>query len=313
MKIAAYSAGSIERASSRLRSFYLFSLAKEFGLDVSRPSKYSEALCFDVVHIQKLLDFKLLFWVAIYRIFGLQVIYDIDDQPTGLKSFLGYLLVLFLSSVITVDSESRKLYWNKYLYFKKIEVINDIADSADVDLKLRKRTNLVDSYGFFWTGYACNLQSLNGFVNSLSDSLKCKLTVSIERESIEYFQDRYPMIKFIPWFLDVAYDDIIDAKFMILNHNFDQDSLLKSENKMVLAILAGFIPIVSRTPSYEKLAKSLDADFLLFDGIEDVVRIATGLRQIDSHVFLTNALDFINMNYSRSAVLKTFNRRVLCQ
>ena len=33
MKIAAYTVGNIDVASSRLRSFYLFSLAKDFGLD----------------------------------------------------------------------------------------------------------------------------------------------------------------------------------------------------------------------------------------------------------------------------------------
>ncbi|CAK0772873.1 conserved hypothetical protein [Gammaproteobacteria bacterium] len=311
MKIAAYSISGIERASSRLRSFYLFSFAKEFGLEVSRPSRYRDALSCDVVHIQKILTYKLIIWMVIFRVFGLRIVFDIDDQPMGRKSFLGYWLALFLSSVITVDTEARRNYWKNYLFFKKIIVINDIADTNDVELKIRERRNSLDNHSFFWIGYSCNLQSLDGFVEFVKNSTKYKLIVSTEKEAIATLKNRYPFIKFVPWFDGVAYDDCIEAKFMILNHNLDQSSLLKSENKMVLAMLAGFVPIVSRTPSYEKLAQSLDADFLLFDHIDDVAGIATNLAETDFHAFFERSLDFINLNYSRKAVLSCFNKKVL--
>jgi len=313
MKIAAYSIGGIEKASSRLRSFYLFSFAKEFGLNVSRPSRYRDALSFDVVHIQKILSYKLIFWMIVFQVFGLRVVYDIDDQPGGRKAFLGYLVVLFLSSVITVDSEARKNYWKKFLFFKKIVVINDIADSNDVHLRVKERGDLLDAHVFFWIGHADNVRSLEGFIEFLKNSTNHKLIISTEKEAITSLKNRYPFIKFVPWFDGVAYDDCIEASFMILNHNFDQASLLKSENKMVLAILAGFIPIASRTPSYEKLAKSLDADFLLFDNIEDVAGIATKLVEADLRGFFKRSLDFINLNYSRNAVLSNFVTKVLCR
>jgi hypothetical protein len=313
MKIAAYSVSNIERASSRLRSFYLFSFAEEAGLDVSRPSRYRDALKCDVVHIQKILSRKLILVIIIYRIFGIRVIFDIDDQPIGRRSFFGYWIALFLSSIITVDSEARRNYWRKYLFFKKIVVINDIADSSDSVLRIKERKNSLNAHGFFWIGYADNLRSLGDFIEFLKNNPEYKLTVSTEKEAIAPLKDKYPFITFLPWFDGVAYEDDIGAKFMILNHNFNQASFLKSENKMVLAILAGFIPIVSRTPSYEKLAHSLDADFLVFDSVEEVSGIAKKLLEIDFLTFFKKSHNFINANYSRNAVLSNFVMKALCQ
>lgn len=311
MKIAAYTIGNIDRASSRLRSFYLFSLAEKFHLIISRPKRFRDAWGVDVVHIQKLLSYKLIFAVFIYRILGIKVVFDIDDQPSGFKSFLGYLLILFLSSIITVDTDVRKSYWMRFLFFKKILVINDVADSNDVDLKIIKRENFMFSSGFFWIGYACNLGSLDGFIAFLKNSIEYKLIVSIEEDAITPLQSRYPFIEFIPWFDGISCSNDIDAKFMILNHNFDQASIFKSENKMVLAILAGFIPIVSNTPAYKKLAQSLEANFLLFDNIEDVSKIAGNLAEMDYQSFFERSLIVINDNYSRNAVLSKFVEDVL--
>ena len=83
MKIAAYTIGSIERASSRLRSFYLFDLANKFNIEVIRPSRYRDALKkdIDLVHIQKIISIGLPFMVILYRLKGIKVVYDLDDQP----------------------------------------------------------------------------------------------------------------------------------------------------------------------------------------------------------------------------------------
>ena len=59
MKIAAFSIGNIHRASSRLRSFYLFADAANFSIDIIRPSRFRDAFNADVVHIQKILSIKL--------------------------------------------------------------------------------------------------------------------------------------------------------------------------------------------------------------------------------------------------------------
>jgi hypothetical protein len=312
MKIAAYSIGDINRASSRLRSFYLFSSAKNFNLDVIRPVRFRDAFGVDLVHIQKRLSYKILLAVIVYRILCIKVIFDIDDQPGGLKSFLGYLSILMLSTVVTVDTEARKKYWKKYLFFKKILVINDVADSKQSELKIVPRISLKNNINYFWLGHSSNLPSLNGFIQLIKATSESKLIVSIEEGAIGYWNSKYPFIKFLPWFDAVAFDPSIDATFMVLNHKHDKASLLKSDNKMVLALLAGFVPIVSRTPAYENLAKLLKADFLVYDNVEDIPSIAMNVAKMDLNKFFSDSLIFINSNYSRESVLREFSMSVIC-
>jgi hypothetical protein len=312
MKIAAYTIGDINKASSRLRSFYLFSYANHFGLEVSRPSRFRDGLNADVVHIQKKLNYNVIFAVLIYRLIGIKVIYDIDDQPERGKSFLGYLFILFLSSVITVDNEARKNYWRKFLFFKKIEVINDVADTIDSEIISIRSRELINKNNFFWLGHSSNLPSLFAFIEFCkTNTEQYKLTISIEEEAIESWKKIYPFITFIPWFESVAFENSIDAAFMILNHNFDKASKLKSDNKMVLAILAGFVPIVSRTPAYEKLAKGIDADYLLFDELYQIPQIANHLKKINISDFHKKTVRYVDLNYSRYAVLNDFHNKLL--
>ncbi len=311
MNIGAFSVGGMDTASSRLRSFYLFKLAEEFGLNVIRPHQYREALRCDVVHIQKILSYRTLIWIVIFRICGIKVIYDIDDHPIGKKMFCGYWTSLLLSTTITVDSEARRCYWKKYLFFKKIEVVNDVADSIEYDLAIKARRSAGNSDTFFWTGYSHNLGSMNVFLEYLRNGKKFRLVVSTEEKAIPYLKTKYPFVKFIPWFDGVAFDDSIEAKYMILNHDFDQSSLLKSDNKMVLAILAGFVPIVSRTPSYENLAKMLNAEYLLFENVQDVIKIRADLSDFDFSTFTNRANEIVNANYSKRSVLQKFCSTVL--
>jgi hypothetical protein len=312
MKIAAFTIGDINRASSRLRSFYLFDLAEKFNLAVSRPKRFRDALGVDVVHIQKKLSFKTIVAVIVYRLLMIKVVFDIDDQPVSKKAFFGYFIVLFFSSIITVDTEARKKYWASF-FLNKIIVVNDIADSNHIKLKINSRRCKLNPDGFFWIGYSANLASLDSFITLLKKNKKYKLTVSTEKNAVPIFKKKYPFVEFFPWFDGIANDDCIDGKFMILNHNHDSSTLLKSDNKMVLAILAGFIPIVSRSPSYAKLANSLNADFLIFDNVADVIEISKELSNIDLETFLPKFLTYINAHYSRKAVLSEFNRKVLCR
>ena len=312
MKIAAYTIGDINRASSRLRSFYLFEMGKEFNLDVIRPDRYRDAVGVDVVHIQKKLNVKTIIAVMIYRLLGIKVIFDIDDQPVGKKAFIGYFLVLFFSSVITVDTEARKQFWSSF-FFKKIIIINDIADSNDLSLKINVRNFKLNPHGFFWIGYSGNLASISDFISLVKNYKPYKLTVATEQSAITLFKKNYPFVEFFPWFDGIANDHCINARFMILNHKYDSSALLKSDNKMVLAILAGFIPIVSRTPSYAKLANLLEADFLIFDSEAEIIEISKKLSAVDLNQFYKNSISYINAHYSREAVLSEFNSKILCR
>ena len=312
MKIAAFSIGDINVASSRLRSYYLFNLGKEFGLEILRPSRFIEALDCDVIHIQKILSLKIIINIILFRIFRKVVIFDIDDQPgKKIKSFLGCLLIMYLASVITVDTESRKIFWNKYLFFKKIVVINDVADTNDVHLKFNLRIYDTEKIKFFWLGHKSNIASIEKFIEILKINKKYQLTICTNENEIPNLFDKYPHVRFLAWNKDIVFDNTIEAQFMILNHNFDLSSILKSDNKMILAILAGFIPIVSRTPSYSKLASELNSSYLVFDSFDEVICIAENISKKKIDLFNNYNLNFIITNYSRKAVLSKFLNQIL--
>lgn len=314
MRIAAFTVGNIDVASSRLRSFYLFSIANEFGVYVSRPARFREAFGYDVVHIQKILSLKIIFAIIIYRLGGSKVIFDIDDQPgTKIISFLGTLAILYLSSVITVDSEPRRNYWKKYLFFKSIVVINDVADTVEYNLKIKTRNNTINSTGFFWIGHSSNIASIDKFIQFVSLSKIYSLTISTNGNHIQDLQIKYPSINFVPWTKTVAFQNDILAKFMILNHDMGKDAQLKSDNKMVLSILSGFIPIVSRTHAYENLANALNMQHVVFDSQDDVIGIAENINRNKNFISLSNCINYINSNYSRSAVFSYFISNVLMQ
>lgn len=314
MKIAAYTIGGIERASSRLRSFYLFSTANQYNVEVIRPTRYLDALSADIdlVHIQKIVSIKLIPAIVFFRLKGLKVVYDVDDQPGRPNIFLGGLIFLsyffaaLFSSYLTVDTEARKQYWKKYLPLKKIIVVNDVADTVESRLKIFDRSNISFNDTFFWIGYSLNLKSISVFLEYLRSSNKYKLVVSTEEKSIKKLKEKYQFIDFIPWFDGVSYSSEIKAKYMILNHDIDDASLMKSENKMVLAILSGYIPIVSRTPAYEKLAKLLDAEFLLFDQFDDINNIIDNTREMDFKKFFKSSITVLNKYYSKDSVFLSF-------
>ena len=312
MKIAAFTVGDINVASSRLRSYYLFSLGEEFGLKILRPTRLIEALECDVIHIQKILSLKIIIAIILYRLHRKLVIFDIDDQPgKKIKSFLGCLLIMYLASVITVDSEYRKIFWDKYLFYKKIIVINDVADTNDMQPTFKIRKYNFDKINFIWIGHKSNIASIEKFIELLKIKKNFQLIICTNDSEIPNLIDKYPHINFLGWNKEIMFDNSIEAQFMILNHNFDHSSNLKSDNKMVLAVLAGFIPIVSRTPSYSKLASELDANYLVFDSFYEVFHLSEIISQGKIELFNKDNLNFIIANYSRKAVLSKFISQIL--
>ena len=99
MRLAAFSLGDTAKASSRLRSFYLFQYAHDFDIEVLRDIAYNKALNCNIVHIQKVLSYQLLFWMPIWRLFHVKVIYDLDDQPGTFRARLGFILAIFFENI----------------------------------------------------------------------------------------------------------------------------------------------------------------------------------------------------------------------
>lgn len=312
INLSAYTAGSIAGASSRLRSFYLFSEAKKFNINVSRPLHFKEAIHSDVIHIQKIYSYRALFWIVIYRALSKKVIFDIDDQINKRKEVLPVFLIVLFSSALTVDSEDRKKYWQNFFFFKKIEIIYDVADKKEVNLKPINFTKNNDKHIFFWIGNTNNFKSLDPFVSYLEEQKRYQLLAVIHKNNINYMSQKYPNVNFLPWHDGIAFSKKVSSRFMVLNHGCDKNSMMKSDNKMVLAILAGFVPIVSNTTSYAKLAKAIDAEYLVFNDLIDVIDISKRVsNNINLNAFFNKAFLYINKHYSRGAVLEKFYEHVI--
>lgn len=292
-------------ASSRLRSYYLFEKHDDFGLEIIRPNRYAEALKGDLIHVQKIITVKSLLWLLVYRLFGKKIVYDIDDQPYSPKSFAAYYLSCLLATKITVDTEIRKKFWTQYFSACKICVIPDVADYKGENMKCQTRdTQLVDKKGMVWIGSSSNIDSLSSLIPSLS-KLGLSLTVVTNLAEISDFMRSNVGIKFVQWNSNVLYEGGLNAKYMILNHFFDENSNYKSNNKMILSLMTGFIPIASSTPEYEKLAKKLGLDQFLFDDPTEIQQKIRG--DGDLGIEQWEAIwSYLSKNYSKEAVLSKF-------
>ena len=85
IKVAAYTNGGIEVASCRLRSFYLFKKAEEFGLEILRNLSFTESLSCNCLHLQKIYTPQFILQALLFRILRRKVIFDIDDHPSLLN------------------------------------------------------------------------------------------------------------------------------------------------------------------------------------------------------------------------------------
>jgi hypothetical protein len=305
MRLAAFTIGDLGKASSRLRSFYLFRHASSSNIEVLRNISYQEACSCQIIHLQKIMDFQIFFWLIVWRTNRINIIYDLDDQPGSFKAKLGFMLAIFLSNTLTVDTSSRKQYWKKIFPRKNVVIIPDIADKKENIKNISPRINTDPSINFFWLGHHENISSIEtsfSVIRNLNSRLIiCTNLVEIDENSLK----KWP-IDFLQWREDIVFSSLNLNSFMILSHNHDEDSIYKSSNKMVLAILAGFIPIISRTPEYESLAKELDLEFLLFDEFREVPLIAQRASSTNWPIVLTNCQLRLDEMYSSKAVLNIF-------
>jgi hypothetical protein len=97
-------------------------------------------------------------------------------------------------------------------------------------------------------------------------------------------------------------DLMADFDTCIVNHmpyDLSLATYFKSENKAVLAINRGLIVVASRTPSYERLFKSLGIEEYLFSSINDLELILKELSIGDKKLkYLHKCQDYIDEIYS---------------
>ena len=307
IKVAAYTVGGIEVASCRLRSFYLFKKAEEFGLEILRNLSFTESLSCNCLHLQKIYTPQFILQALLFRILGKKVIFDIDDQPSLFKHKLGFFLLSFISSHITVDTIFRKKFLSQYIHSSKIKVIKDVIDINCDSEKFFLRRRLSNSGGMLWIGHRDTLPSIEPFFNFLKGEDR-KMFVSTSLLKNDVLINRYPDIKFIDWKIDISFHPDINISFMILNHDktVDSNAGYKSENKMVTAIASGLIPIVSASPAYQELAIKLDANQIMFNEIKQINRVIDNLEVSWMEDFISRSQEYILENYSNKVLLKHF-------
>ncbi|OHB46087.1 MAG: hypothetical protein A2178_00580 [Planctomycetes bacterium GWC2_49_10] len=313
-KIAAYTSDDINSAGSRLRSFYLFKFSQEYGVTVCRSLGLLESLSCDQLHLQKCYKPKHLAQALLFRILGKQVIFDICDQATRWTHKFAIFMAMKIASAVTTDTDARAAYCRRYVSDRKVSSLPDVLDVDPVkNINLITRAN-PQSKGILWTGHRGNLDSVNELLRMMEAENDFHMIVITNLQVNDPLHKQYPYIKFIQWTLDCIFDTAIDVGFMVLNHQWmdDPDSVYKSENKMVLSIAAGLIPIVSRTPAYEKLATALGAEQLVFDEFDEVFDIINSLDANWISDFFVRSQKYIIDNYSAENIFLKYKSLTHC-
>lgn len=106
-----------------------------------------------------------------------------------------------------------------------------------------------------------------------------------------------------PWISHITYSEatlaaeLSGACFSILSHNpydFHYNSFIKTDNKALLSLALGTIPICSDTPSYGKLLRLTKLECFLFKSIRDLELILSELSLVDHERI--NYVQRININ-----------------
>lgn len=311
MKIAAYTVGDINVASSRLRSFYLFYFSSNHGVNVLRGLTIWQSLQCEYLHLQSCYVPRYVLQAVLFRLLGRRVFFDVCDIPTRKIHFAFLVLTAMIANTVTVPLDTTRTYLSKYVAARKIVVISDVIDVAPNKVGKLAFVRNVGSKGIFWTGHPGNLDSIEEFIKIIRFHEEYKLIVLTRLSEIGRFIQSYPWVTFLDWSLDSAFDCKIDIGYALLNHAADSAALYKCENKMVLSIALGLIPIVSRTPAYEALAKQLGADRLVFDDLAEVLNVIENMDPRWATEFLSRAKSYVFAHYSSDHVFLVFLSKCL--
>ena len=312
MKIAAFNHGGIAVASSRLRSLYVFQSSVWEDHEVEFNPKFSSINRFQCLHLQKVLKNRYILLAIYARIMGKLVIYDIDDQAYKIKHLVALFLMVFFSNVVVVDTNLRKNYLYKGSRKKNIFVITDVLDVAPLDIEkknvLPSSIRALSAEGksvIIWVGNVDNFSSFKILIDADDRFFKYEIIVITDISFPSKVKLNHPNYSIKQWHLNWETDlKISNRYYMLLNHD-DQNSIYKSENKMVTAIYNFIIPIVSDTPSYSSLAIKLDAEFLVFKKNQFPFDLINNLDKKENewlNSFFTHSKVYIDNNYSNDVI-----------
>ena len=317
MKIAAFNYGGINQASSRLRSFYVFQSPVWRDHEVVFNPKFSSIHSFQCLHFQAVFKPRFILLALYARLIGKQVIYDIDDQTNKIKHLYPLLLMVLIAHTVVTDTELRKKYLQGITRKKNIVVISGVLDINHNEIdsnNLRRNTSdyLKDNQKtiILWLGNLANFSSFSSLINSDKRFYKYEIVVITDISNPSKIKLNHPNYSIKQWSINWAsYLDNETRYFMLLNHHDinDKNSKYKSEGKMTSAIYNLIIPIVSNSHAYSAFAKSINAEFLVFNKDIAPFDILVKMESKDNEFFddfFKKSIQYIEKNYSSDVVAK---------
>ncbi len=209
-------------------------------------------------------------------------------QPTALAAAMGsdiisfgpYLSVQDIVDFYVMPTElhrqllSSQVYKPVYVLQEGLDPIAQGSGSKPFPDKVSKR--------LMWFGYP---ESFDKGMASLVPVLQLNLTTrSIESFQLivgtQAFRNRFQLAA-IPFSTDTFADTAADFDYCVLSHfplDLAINSYIKSPNKLLTALVAGLIPIASRTPSYERVLGAFGLQRFLYESPVDLNRI---LKRLD--------------------------------
>lgn len=308
-EILSITAGDINLASSRLRSFKLF---HDFeGFVVYRDVTVNNFLRSKYIHIQKKANPFVILLALLGRVLNKKVFYDFDDDHFSRSENIYRLFLFILCNKIIVDTQSRlKFISEKWpiIYHK----LNYLPDMLDFDISIIKNDISYidcDKLDFLWYGYPNNIGSIKFIFQHLRGKKNKKIYIisSSKDEVISnlgelYWDENY--CHFVKWEPDILGKFDLNNYIIILNHDWERNSNLKSENKLVLALASGFPVIASKTQAYY--------DFCVKLGIQQILYLYN--NDLDFDLFLKN-LSFmkikVDKNKLNKVVIDSFSKEVI--
>jgi len=317
LKIAAFTDSGIQMASSRLRSFYVFQSPVWKDHDVIFNPKFSTISSFECLHLQKVLKPRYILLALYARLTGKQVIYDIDDQTNKIKYLIPLLLMVFLANTVVTDTELRKKYLRGKTRKKNINVIGDALDINQYDQNCKNLLRAVSLKAeskektiILWVGNVDNFNSFKVLIEADERFFQYEIVVITDISNPSKVVLNHPNYSVKQWSINWAsYLNNKNRYFMLLNHNDinDKNSIYKSEVKMTSAIYNYIMPIVSKSHAYSTFAKSLNAEFLVFNKDIAPFDILVKMESKDNEFFddfFKKSIQYIEKNYSSNVVAK---------
>jgi hypothetical protein len=165
---------------------------------------------------------------------GAKVIFDIDDAYLHIT---GYLHMVQMADMVTVDSDKKKEYVREYTQ-KPIVVIPDCLDWDGIT-----RTEDVRNGVACWTSYGNNAEFLEG----VKIPYKLKLITTPNYDS--FFNGE---CEFAPWSLDTVDEEIRNSEMMVIPLPDNEVTRLKGMHKLLKAWANGVPCYTSPMPDYVK-------------------------------------------------------------